>query len=353
MRSAGRTIEEGTAGREALWSAYVHGMGLQPSRLPPALRPISLSDAIAITPELTDEHAPTRSLRVLQQAVKAAGLSGPPGPHCARIARSPKQQRDVETKSVRHGLARKDIKVSRQSLARLVDCITSEPEPCIDPETKMTLGGPDNQPVLLTSHVVRRPIEELVELLDPRYWDRCGDLFALTRRVRAEGGFDYPVYEPDPVPPGHDWSGLLHERAVIPGQVADNILRVDFRVDLAKDSEGVGCPGDDIERCLEGDAPMQMRFSLFHALGYQMGGADLPGILLQDSGKMVAWRAGKDKTRICSRKEISYARLTTWGGTGTWDYGEALTYAAPATMCLWTEELHLVLGCCRKERRRP
>jgi hypothetical protein len=380
-------------GRDALWSAHVYSVGLQPGRLPRPLAPIALPDAMALAARLTDDRAHERAARVFRQvwmlgtrarfnaiAGEAIELNAETTAQLASLGWKPTEiqmpltmagwnrppvlslffveiilellrLQQIELiytiarvlewllKPTRIGISPDTIVALSQSAGRS--------RSCTKPSTKMILKSPENDPELLTSHIVNRSISEVAEALDPRRWDRCGDLFAETYRVRDSETWPYPKYEPDEPDPGQPWCGLLYERAELPGQAAENILRVKLDRARMTEEEGRACRDDDIQNCLKTVNPaISIQYSLLHNYSYRLGGLEIPGIELRNSGKIVAFELSRAETRICSSKRITYGRLTQWSGGGMWDYGQALSYAAPAVLCLWTEELHLVVPCC-------
>jgi hypothetical protein len=239
--------------------------------------------------------------------------------------------------------------VSKQLLAgaAIGDCIAADPTcmACLDGKTWDT--------TVTAASRVRRALEDLPAVLDPRSWPHCGDIFDKTDLVQ---------WDPVPkkwvpyagsmtaTPIGSPWTtaksafgapevGMQEDVTVgatdSGGFVAafSNVLNIDFAVSLGNPN-----PLDDAIR---------VDYSLNDPLSSVVFGQSVSGGLRNDEGYVLATReptAPNDWSVIKVVKTVQFDDLTPTGGTV--DYGELLNYMAPGILCLWLEDTSEMTPCC-------
>jgi len=309
---------------DALWSAACHAAGVAPSALSPQVRPMPLETALSAMGDADGErfHCTQASIaHVLQGRV------------LARARRRPRARPAGDRELLRRSLRELSPDVRRQTADKFAATFLRGEEPCslpltVDPAVA-TYSGTRKETSIRSIYLVKRPLDELAELFDPRGWDRCGDLFKQTYRVRDAGGADYPRWD-GPEPLGHSWDGLIYERAAAGGYEVEQILRAGFRATRTR--------GGRVQR-------VHCDYSLFHTLATGVAGVAYPGLLQRNSGWLLATPEGKGESRVEIVKTLHYGRVSTWSGARGYDIGELFNYLAPAMLLLWTHHMQTVVPC--------
>jgi len=311
----------------ALFSVYFHAAGLSPDRLPKALRPMALQDALEVIPRVSDRHRPLRAELVAHQMMRASGIDNETAVHRGVRPSAPPRWTDASVDA--HLSSR--LRVKRGVVTDVLDHARAHhasTERCTDPQVTSTANTAEGSTELYSKVKVLKPIgRELAERLDPRNWDRCRDLFAETHEV--EDPSDGRVRNRHGgVALGHSWKGFLFERAEAGPQAVENVLRVDFVSEPAK---------------------LEVRYQLFRSLSYTFGGLEFPGIMQQNWGTLSVEPDATDPTttsQLVCTKTVRYSRWGGWSAGGLVDFGEIFNYLAAATLPLWAEHLSRVVPCC-------
>jgi hypothetical protein len=83
---------------------------------------------------------------------------------------------------------------------------------------------------------------------------------------------------------------------------------------------------------------------VYDSIATKYGPFDLPGLIQQNSGTLVATPDGYGASRLHVRKRLQYGRLSQWSGQ-SWDFGELFNYLAPAVLTVWVNHLQSVVPC--------
>jgi len=183
--------------------------------------------------------------------------------------------------------------------------------------------------------------EQLAHIFDPRSWGICFDHFE-THRVEERVGGNFPPHTSDVDPIGGPWTGsqLFFERVTIEEDghtnVFDNILQVtSFTVTPTRAR-------------LDFDLRESRRL-IIPALGL-----DNPECVTIDKGHMEAVllpgpAASPPRSQVEMVKTAQFVDLTLQGSNNPLglDPGEILNYLAPASLCLWLEDLTQGAVCCQ------
>lgn len=392
------------ATKRALWSLHLHAGHYEPSRLPIDMRPMSVDEALQAACDWTDEHAAQRRLRVLNRY------------HRDLFSRGPGEARPCPSSP--EGVAARDQAWRQECDARLEQCARPAGGRRLPPGVRWvaarakhdlernrelpacvpTNSNPDFDPVrgrteLRSGLTTRRAMGvDLAQLLDPRGWDNCSDLFEDTFQVVPDGNGGYREKPTRPEDYGTSWEGLLYELADAGPQAVENILWVRFavsrtcdeppyyldpamlggsqppaliagltgsrawrqgRYDLAARRRRRGAICDHAEGQCEVDA-VEVQYELYDSLSYRVGGLTLPGVLRQNNGYFRAWSCEDGFTDVDCVKFLRFARLTRWSISGAYDFGEMLNYTAAAFLSLWIGDIQQIVPCCeqRKATRR-
>jgi hypothetical protein len=325
----------------AMWSLYFHGAKLSPDLVPPALRPLRLSEALRVLPEYRDEHALIRAQRVTVQLSLAAGLDPKVADELFLALGDRMRKGQVGPMSIRP-MIDIFIKVFVSPLAAQLSLPVSILFSFFSFIVSLFLSGPDQQPpcskatskatfdpLLKVSEIestmtVHRPLDdELAKLLDPRGWQRCSELFAETYQVKL----DRCTHEPlGTVADGKSWSGYLYERFVARPQQAENILCIDFQ---------------------RSAHDIVVDYHLERSLSYRVAGMTMPGVMRQNHGRVTATAGiAPRETLVTVVKTAHFGRFTSWSAGGGLDYGEVLNYVAPAFLSAWVDHVQRVVPCC-------
>ncbi|MBI3784377.1 MAG: hypothetical protein HY270_13350 [Deltaproteobacteria bacterium] len=140
----------------------------------------------------------------------------------------------------------------------------------------------------------------------------------------------YYVAAPNQSALGSNWDGLLYERAVAAGQFVENVLRIGFSVQRQSNNP---------------IARVHATYRLYESICYRLGGIEVAGIMQRNSGELTATPIDDTSTSLTCTKTIRYGRLTNWSAAGPFDLGQMLNYLAPAFLCLWVNEVRLVVPC--------
>jgi len=340
--------------KEALWSFHFYGAELEPSRVPADLRPIPLTSSMQSGAAWDDEHACDRRLRSLRR-LNRDFLAGVEDDNETKVllndpeaARARIVSRLGEDRVREYGrVFRTDLNVTRNYVAQVRSevertdgskCIPMVSDPGFDPKR--------GRPFVFSRLLVRRPLDdELVCLLDPRWWDKCSDLFDDTYRVEQVNGGYLPI-DPEPIPPGNPWQGLLYEKAGVGPQTVENVLRVRFAPMRSCSDRPKRTAACRVGACAHQITNVDVDYGLYDSLSYRLGGIDLPGLMRQNYGVFRAKRNRDGTTEISCSKTIRFGRVTDWGiGAGAFDYGEILNYMAPTYLSLWIYDVTQVVPC--------
>jgi len=396
---------ERAAIKRTLWSLQLYASGYKAAQLPADMRPISIDEAAEIARGWKDEHAVQRRTRLLRRFRPDLFKRGPE-------ERQPCDENDAAACERRNAGWHKECEArfqrpSRASRVRPVGCIQEMVS--LDaadkdfPRCVPTADDPNYDPVrgrsrLYSTLTVRRPMGlDLAQLLDPRGWDECSDLFEDTFEVEPDGNGGYRQ-KPTPAEAyGRSWQGLLYEFADVGPQAVENILWVRFAATRlcekkipyyldperknksqfrepvvdenyrdfcwrekrygrecaarrsaseASRSGGAGdcdCPLDAVE----------IQYELHDSLSYRVGPMTLPGMMRQNSGYLRAWSRQDGYTDIECVKNIRFGRLSRWSLSGAFDFGEMLNYTAAAFLSLWIGEIEQIVPCCTQRKAKP
>ena len=398
--------------KRALWSLQLHASGYQPARLPSDLRPMPIDQAVDIACAAKDEHAAQRRLRILHRfrpdlfrPGKDEGKPAPPAcddategerrrswhAECARRFRTRPPSGTARRRSFDGPIGRVGVKVTADlnDDDRVAICVPTADDPNYDP-----VRGTSS--LYSTLRTRRKMAFDLAQLLDPRGWDNCSDLFEDSFEVVPDG---HGGYREKPTPPeayGRSWQGLLYEFADVGPQAVQNILWVRFAVTRVCDEEipyylcpppeGTGRPmrgsgaraGADykdyawrrdrypnrdarnragpshagVECDCEVDA-VEIQYELHDSLSYRVGPLTLPGMMRRNSGYLRAWSCEDGYTDIQCKKDIHFGRLTRWNAAGAFDFGEILNYTAAAFLSLWIGNVEQIVPCCQQAKAIP
>lgn len=407
QRSLRPSTPERAAIKQALWSLQLYASGYQAAQLPADVRPISIDEATEIVSRGSDEHAMQRRTRVLRRfRPQLFGTGTEEWQPCDDDAK--RERRNAQwrsecaarfTSSNRRSLAQPIERFERVVAAEATDQAFA---PCV-----ATADDPDYDPVrgrsrLYSTLTARREMGlDLAQLLDPRGWDECSDLFEETYEVEPDGNGGYREKPTPPEAYGRSWQGLLYEFADVGPQAVENILWVRFAVTRVcdpimpyyldperrnksrwdrenrrlrdevdyrdftwrKDRYGKGCParqdGSGARRSEgAGDChcpvdAVEIQYELHDSLSYRVGPLTLPGMMRQNSGYLRAWSRRDDYTDIECVKNIRFGRLSRWSISGAFDFGEMLNYTAAAFLSLWIGEIEQIVPCCTQRRAKP
>jgi hypothetical protein len=391
------------ATKEALWSLQLYASGYKGAQLPADMRPISIDEATETIGGLSDEHAMQRRTRVLRrfrpQLFKTGGDEWQP---CADEAA--RETRNARWRTECHERFRVPNRpVPRPPIRRMeqwssVDVANPDFARCV-----ATADDPDYDPVrgrsrLYSTLTARRCMDlDLAQLLDPRGWDECSDLFEDTFEVEPDGAGGYREKPTPPKAFGRSWQGLLYEFADVGPQAVENILWVRFAVTRLCDgvlpyyldperrnpsqwdranrrqrddrdyrdfswrgprydeyreraiASGSSCPegGGDCGCPLDA---VEIQYELHDSLSYRVGPLTLPGMMRQNSGYLRAWSRSDGYTDIECVKNIRFGRLSRWSISGAFDFGEMLNYTAAAFLSLWIGEIEQIVPCCTQRK---
>lgn len=309
----------------ALWSLYHLGQGIDPDLLPPELRPIQVEEAItALAETVVDvDHDETMRWRGRFQLARAAELER----ELLERVNSPLSA--VDSSSIGSRIA-DTLSLDHRVVSHLFPDRQLVSGPCFPHKEPVTVhhGGTLNTE---TTAVIRinLPLPLLAARLDPRNWKRCARYFVRSHHVVPAGGIDYKDVDPKTdVPLGTDWHGLLDEQVTLPMAEFEQILSVNFTVHPAE---------------------IRVNFWLYHPLRAEVGFLTASGGMRRDSGCL---RAVPDRvnpggrTILTVNKTVNYRDLTRRDPSTTIDYGKIMNYLAPAALCMWVDDLGLLVPCC-------
>ena len=390
--------------KQALWSLQLYASGYKAAQLPADMRPMSIDEATDIVAQGKDPHAMQRRTRVLRRFRPQLFKPGPEEWRACTDERA-RQKRDARWRTEcaeRLAKARRSRAASNRAVQQLVEACAAEDKlpPCVP-----TADDPNYDPVrgttrLYSTLTVRRSMGlDLAQLLDPRAWDECSDLFEETYEVEPDGNGGYREKPTPPEAYGCGWQGLLYEFADAGPQAVQNVLWVRFAVTRAcepipyyldperknpsqwdrenrrrrdkrnfrdfkwrsgrnkhyrqecsarmdalpsRQSGGrdCGCPLDAVE----------IHYELHDSLSYRVGPLTLPGMMRQNSGYLRAWSRRDCYTDIECVKNIRFGRLSRWSNSGAFDFGEMLNYTAAAFLSLWIGEIEQIVPCCEQRK---
>jgi hypothetical protein len=326
--------------RDALWSFHFHGAGSDVAKVPSAFQPMPLTAAMEHAAGWTDEHAAVRRFNCLRRLYPAPRSKEERAKHpwCqAERGKGAEMRRSFRKLFTRQhfvedvGRAYRVDLHSTRKVVELADHDFPTLSRCIPRVDDPGFTQPSQQTSLFSKLTVRQPLNKLTNLLDPRCWHNCSDLFDTTYRVRKN---DYSQITPDEDKDkiGSSWDGYLYEEAGVGPQALKNILYIDFKVS---------------------PSAVDVEYKLYDSLAYEIGGIELPGLMRQNFGYFRARSAGNASTTVECQKTIRYARLTDWSGPtggGGFDYGDLLNYLAPTFLSVWIYDVTQIVPCCEHVR---
>jgi hypothetical protein len=155
-------------------------------------------------------------------------------------------------------------------------------------------------------------------------------VFLETNRVELVGPWDYHSLPKDK--PGTEFEGLLREVVDLGLATFDNVLKVKFTVQKVRGK---------VKR-------VRVRFALFHSLHCEVGIISAAGGLREDIGTITAvpCKASDQRTELTVDKTVNFCDLTPNDPGVVIDYGKIMSYLGPAALCMWVDELCLLVPCC-------
>jgi hypothetical protein len=309
---------------DSLWSLYHLGQGIDPGLLPPELRPIGVEEAITVLAQsVVDlDHDETMQWRGRLQLARAAGVEN------KLLERLNSRQPLTATDSSWFASQIADILSLDARVVSLLfpgtALVRAACFPCKEPQT-IHYGGTLNTK---TTAVIRvdSPLSSLRARLDPRNWKRCARYFRRSSHVTPADGIAYHDVDPTSDPAlGKPWKGLLYEQLTFPQGEFRQILSVDFRPSTTN---------------------IRVDYSLYHPLRAEVGFLTTSGGMRKDSGYLYAVSHARTRTILTVTKTVSYRDLTRHDPSSTIDYGKIMSYLAPAALCLWVDDLGLLVPCC-------
>lgn len=330
--------------REALWSIAARAHDIDPFQLPPALRPLRFEEGLEIVTAMNDAEAPARRRTALwamlsgpaASPTRAAGGDGDGRPSALRAMGLPIDLPAYLNILLSTTVLLRDLltKIAMEWAARAPCGWPVGIEPARSIHRSIT-----KQTEIHSLYGSTHTIEELRELLDPRSWARCGDLFRDTHRVTGDAGRPYARMDPDPDPLGESWRGYLYESTATGTTANDVILGTAYTVTRSVDRKtGASSP-----------SKIEAAFHLVDAVSTSLGAFELTGLLQEDVGLLVAEPTSDPRFRsqLVCQKTIQVGRVSAWSGGAGWDFGEIFNYLAPAILTLWTIHLQSIVPCCQ------
>ena len=328
--------------RTALWSVYYHTtprVELRPSNMPAELQPLPLREALRVLRDPWDRHQTFRRREALLKLV-AAGFYTYDGLRelfPADEARAVHRQVSLLAEAIDVNIA----KLSRldgteavpglyrlfeesQSVGPIVSIVDEEwsPRITVDPVAGTT--------TIDVSFRVNQPLGKVAKLVDPRFWDECGDkksndVFLKTCWIDDPQDCPPPLEKPESRSKqrGEHWKGFLYEKVDLEYVVFENILAITKFDPIVSD-----------RRRAEGSIDLEYRL-------HRSEQTDLPlysiiGGLEVDNGFTRAKPVDEDWTRLTMRKTVRFADLSPGSGAAL-DWGNFLNYNSPTALGMWVE----------------
>jgi hypothetical protein len=306
----------------ALWSLYFHAHGLGPSLLSAGLRPLPLDDAVNVLAEPGGVSSGASQWTALRLLHAAAGVPlGQLRDLCTR-PRAPRIDVNLEL-----NLLLSVLPIAEATLRGLIESLVDTRPFCVLPDCRSTYLGQTRTIIAVSQVTVKRPYGEVCQRIDPRNWQRCGEVFRKTQHVQSVGGRYYPP-APTSSQPGKPWRGLLYEHVQTGPVASENVLDIDFKV---------------------GAREATVDFSLHHPLAYRFGPLEWVGGVQIDSGQLTAKRlepVERGETLVTATKKVRFRDLTPGDPGLTVDYGDLVSYLAPASLCMWLDDVSAIVPCC-------
>jgi len=329
--------------REALWTIYLAGHDVSPQRLPGALHPIPLQDAVEVVSRYEDDRSVGRAIVVLRQLFNAAGGSFTGFINRASEASAAAEQADFDEAA---GNLAKPLGVDPELLKILMKRILL-PTPlglkCLYGEcVGRNAGSPDSTLLVSTIEMDEELDDEKVAFLDPRRWPDSSDLFLEMVPVIDEQG-TYKEKElkdanGNDLKHGDPFNDeLFYELAEVGPQRVENILKISQTKHRSSNRLDEFC----------------LNYRLYNNLSYSIGPFEFAGIMRQNSGKFVAKRnisvanrsAGAARSGIVITKTVSYGPLTPMNAWAGIRFADVFNCIAPVALCLWVHDLARIVPC--------